>query len=224
MLLIANLTRPAHAEDRLAAAVHEVTTEAEALASESMLPVRSDDPAKNLDPGPEAPLVAAKKPELFNKLKEYGGQYELISRDPNTPCYTMLRKPLDDVRLNVSVEQKDDEYGAKAGNVKVELQQYWDNSSKWYRIFDRADFSNVNERRTSSRVGLLKITHQSTFDDKKETLLHESSISQLLQGSETAHQLIEFSKDKSEFTYTYSYQSTGHKKEVSCKAVFRKKS
>lgn len=173
-------------------------------------------------PRPPANRVARGE-ELLAKLQPYAGTYVLARKEDGTPCFNMLQAPGQEVRLNVELQEKDDEYGGKAGTVKVELQQFWEASNKWGRVFDRAGFFNVNEPKTSSRVGALKITHESSFDDTKEILTHESVMSKFLEGSSSARQVIELGKQDGEFTYTYTYWGKGTNVETGCRAVFRRK-
>ncbi len=171
----------------------------------------------------EAPAVEARDKVLLEKLKAYEGTYFLASKEDGTNCFNMLDSQDQDVRLRVSVQPSDDQYGARAGGVKVELQQYWSRLKEWGRVFDRADFNNVNEAKTVQKVSGMKITHEASYNEKRATLTHVSAMSKFLEGRSSAQQLVEFFPDKGEFRYTYSFESSGSPREVACKAIFKRR-
>ena len=169
--------------------------------------------------------VEARDKKLFEKVKAHAGPYVLAENDKDKPCYFMFGlKDGEEVRLNATVTQKDDEYGGKAGDVNFELRQWAPDLNKEVRVFDRADFSALNGRTRSSRLGLLKIAHTASYTPAAHHPVPQISFRD---PSERSPQGARFQlpertvKSEAEFSHTVSMSQLGQgKSEATQKIVF----
>lgn len=167
--------------------------------------------------------VAARDKKLFERLTAKAGTYVLAGNDEKSPCrFQFGLKQGEKVSLDVTVTQAADEYGHKPGDVNVELRQFVEGINKHARVFDRADFSGINEPATDARLpGRQKITHVTRYSVTNDTLSHTLNHKVTFQGSANAHQRIVFDKDGKGFTYTYHY-SNGWKHDLAGRCMFRR--
>jgi|GEM_PF-5893251 len=148
-----------------------------------------------------APAFAATN--LLATLQPHDGTYVLVRNNPENPCQGGYDfKEGSETRLHVFAQPETTDFLNK-GDTIVDLEQWFDNISKWGTRFDRAPFFYINQgtkRHFIASMGLV-ISHQTKFDASKQELSHSGTMSTLT-GRGEAVQTIKF-KGNDSFVYTY---------------------
>lgn len=182
-------------------------------------------PEPSGDTGGRAKPVEATNKKLYEQVKAHAGSYVLAANSKEKPChFNFGLKEGEEIRLNATVAQKDDEFGQKAGDVNLELRQFSPELNREVRVFDRADFSALNGRSKSSRVGALKISHTASYTPEAH---HPVPSLAFRDPSERAPQGARITlpertvKSEAEFSHTVAMSQLGHgKSEATQKILF----
>ena len=167
-------------------------------------------PASNPTESNRVPASASTAVTRF--VEEVSGEYRLETNDPKNECLGFasgLNKD-DHFRITSQVRQQDDQFG-EAGALSVFFQMYYPTwtsddgqNGKWYRVFDRSDFLNIDEGSSRKITVMGIISHRSIVDLKERKIVNTVGQSIPLYGKSAAIQEMAFDVAKGRMTYSYS--------------------